>query len=113
MKISRKLELLEEQIAAAQDGNPPNLKGWREKTDVVLRTALGEGSALHRRFKNVRYTPVVITGTTDFSAYRQSGVRRAVAILNAAKTEVELTSETPTALTETVKDVTPAGGPGQ
>lgn len=104
MHISRKLELLEEQTAAAQDGNPPNFKGWREKTDVVLRTVLGEGSSLHGRFMNVRYSPVVITENTDFSAYRQSGVRRAVAILNAAKKEVELASEPHNAPTNAAED---------
>jgi hypothetical protein len=104
MHISRKLELLEEQAAAAQDGNPPNFKGWRKKTDVVLRKVLGEGNALHGRFVNVRYTPVVITESTDFSAYRQSGVRRAVAILNAAKKEVELASETQNAPADEAED---------
>jgi hypothetical protein len=109
MQISRKLELLDEQVAAAQDGNPPNFKGWLKKTDGVLRTVLGEGSALHRRFKNVRYTPVVITDNTNFSAYRQSGVRRAVAIINAARQEVELTSETRKSRTEADGDSSQAG----
>ncbi|WP_411732457.1 hypothetical protein [Paeniglutamicibacter sp.] len=52
----------------------------------------------------MRYTPVVITGSTDFSASRQSGVRRAVAILNAAKKEVELASEIQNAPAETAED---------
>lgn len=64
----------------------------------------GEDNVLLRSFRNLHYTPVINTGTTDFGAYRPSVVRRAVAILNVARKEVELAAEPRTPRAKAEKD---------
>ena len=55
MDRSTKLELLDQQIAAAQDGQPGDFDVWRQTTDVVLRAVLGDASPLYASFKEIRY----------------------------------------------------------
>jgi hypothetical protein len=42
--LAPKLQLLDEQIAAAKGGHPAEFQGWRDQTDVVLRTVMGSDS---------------------------------------------------------------------
>lgn len=94
MDHSRKLQLLQERITAAKNGSPENLSDWRNQTEVVLRTVMGQDSKVYENFKAVRYTPGIYTTNTDFSPYVRAGVMKAVSVLKAATTELELLEET-------------------
>ncbi|MDV7088674.1 nucleotide-binding protein [Rhodococcus opacus] len=96
MKQERKLELLQQQIDAAQGGIPANFDEWRDKTGVVLRAVLGEEDPLCNKFDNVRYSLGAFTSGTPASAFSEAqirGVTKGIAILEAAKTRVELSAE--------------------
>ncbi len=60
---------------------------------MVLRTVMGEESPHLDQFKRVRYSPQVWSPGMDTSRYRPAGVRKGVAILEAAKGELELRAE--------------------
>lgn len=94
MDHSRKLQLLQEQIAAANNGSPGHITDWRNQTEVVLRTIMGEDSKVYRSFKAVKYSPGIYTENTDFAPYVRAGVMKAVSVLKAAITELELLEET-------------------
>lgn len=87
------MQLLDEQIAAAKGGHPDDFSVWRNKTDVVLRTVLGEDTPLHKKFKAVRYSPQVMYSGMDTSGYRPAGVNSVISILESAKLELELAAE--------------------
>lgn len=91
--MSRKLQLLDEQIAAANGGHPADFEGWRNQTEVVLRTVMGTDSPLYKAFQDVRYSPSVMWSGMDTSGYRPAGVRSVISILTAAKRELELVAE--------------------
>jgi predicted nucleotide-binding protein len=93
MDLARKLELLDKQIADAKQGHPDSFEVWRNSAEVTLRAVLGSDSPLLKRFEKVRYSPSVYGTGTDFAAYRVGGVRRATALLEAAKSEVALREE--------------------
>lgn len=93
MDLSRKLALLDEQVAAANNGVPRDFDGWRTQTDVVLRTVMGELSSVYYQFRDVRYRPGAFTAGTDFAPFREQGIRKAVSLLEAAKRELELKEE--------------------
>lgn len=97
MKKAKKLELLDQQIAAANGGHPADFGTWRNTTEVVLRSIFGEASATHSKFQRVRYTPGVYFSGQDVSGYQPAGVRQAVSILESAKLEVELADDDPAA----------------
>ena len=99
MNLTRKIELLDQQIADAKNGLPDDFNGWRNDTDVVLRTVLGNDAPLHAKFKKISYTSQVWVAGMDTSGYRPAGVRRAIAILQAAKKELALQSELEPSLT--------------
>ncbi|WP_181033721.1 TIR domain-containing protein [Arthrobacter sp. SX1312] len=105
MDLARKLELLEEQILAANDGMPSDLQDWKGQAEVVIRTVMGAESPLYKRFNSVSYSPMVIGPGTDFAPYRRSGVQNAVKILKAAKRELELIEESKSALAQVVEDI--------
>lgn len=93
METARKLALLEQQIEEANAGNPADFNLWRQKTDVTLRNTLGDANPLYESFTNIAYSLSVWTSGTPDSAWERAqarGVRQAIAILEAAKLEVEL-----------------------
>jgi predicted nucleotide-binding protein len=95
---AQKLVLLDDQIEEAQSGVPGDLALWRETTEVVLRHVLGDANPLYTRFRQVKYTPSVYTtsgGEVRRVDAATSGVRQAVAILKAAKREVEIAGGAP------------------
>jgi predicted nucleotide-binding protein len=90
---AKKLELLDQQIAAAKDGHPEDFTVWRQTTEVVLRNVLGDTNPLYASFQEIRYGLSIWTDSTPDEAWAEaqaSGVGEAIAILKAAKTEVEL-----------------------
>lgn len=93
MDHARKLQLLQQQIETARNGSPENLSDWRNQTEVVLRTVMGEDSKNYGSFKDVKYAPVMYTSSTDLSRYVRAGVMKAVSVLKAAQTELELLEE--------------------
>lgn len=93
MDLARKIEVLDEQVRAANGGLPLDFEGWRHATEVTLRTVMGEDSPLLKRFDEVRYNPRVYGSGTDAGRYRLAGVKEAIAILEAAKNEITLRAE--------------------
>jgi predicted nucleotide-binding protein len=93
MDLSRKLVLLDEQIAAANNGTPKDFHSWRAEADMVLRMVMGELNNLYFQFRNVRYRPGVVVGGTNTAAHKEQGVLEAVSLLKAAKRELELREE--------------------
>ena len=91
--MARKIELLDAQIEEANDGHPANFSEWRQRTEVVLRTVLGQGTPTYKAFQSVSYSPQVWYSGMDSSGYQPAGVKKVIAILNSAKTEVELNEE--------------------
>lgn len=105
MDLARKLALINERIAAANNGVPSNLDEWKAQTEVVLRAVLGAEALLYKKFTRVSYTPGIFTENTDFTPYRARGVQKAVTVLEAAKRELELTEESKTSATQAVEEV--------
>jgi predicted nucleotide-binding protein len=94
----RKIALLDDKIAEANDGRPADFNVWRETTGVVLRNVLGDAHPLYEAFSKVRYSLSAYTSATPRSAFDQArvaGVNRALSILKAAKLEVELNGGSP------------------
>lgn len=113
MDLSRKLELLDQQITAANGGMPSDFSGWKDQTGVVLRAVLGTESHVYIEFVKLRYSPQVYGAGTDFSPYRQASVKKAISLLNAAKTEVRLSDESHQAtLTKEVETLIDVGDKG-
>jgi predicted nucleotide-binding protein len=106
MELSRKLELLDEQITAANDGTPSNFSDWKDETGVVLRTVVGPGSPLYTDFSMLRFSPSIYTAGTDVTPHRQAGVKKAISLLRAAKKELALRDESrQAALTDEVESL--------
>lgn len=99
MDLRRKVEVLDKQVTDARNGHPEDFEGWRTATEVTLRTVMGEDSPLLSDFRKVRYSPQVWVSGMDDSGYQPAGVKRAIAILEAAKGELALREE----LAEVVK----------
>ncbi|QOT22521.1 TIR domain-containing protein [Paenarthrobacter sp. YJN-D] len=93
MELSRKLELLDEQITAANDGTPTNFSDWKDETGVVLRTLVGQDSPLYSDFSVIRFSPSIYNAGTDITRHRQAGVRKAMSLLRAAKKQLMLSDE--------------------
>lgn len=90
MDLSRKIEILDEQVTDAKNGHPDDFERWRKATEVALRTVMGEDSPLVADFRKVRYSPQVWASGMDTSGYRPAGVKKVIAILEAAKSELAL-----------------------
>lgn len=93
MDLTRKVEVLDKQVTDAKNGHPDDFENWRTATEVTLRTVMGADSPLLADFHKVRYTPQVWVSGMDMSGYRPAGVKRIVAILEAAKSELALREE--------------------
>jgi predicted nucleotide-binding protein len=91
---ARKVELLEQQIAAAKDGDPDDFNEWRTTTETVLRHTVGEDSSALIEFRDNRYTLSMYslggTPQSEHDAARRRGVQRGVGYLRAAIAEVGL-----------------------
>jgi predicted nucleotide-binding protein len=97
---ARKIQLIDQQITEANNGDPQDFNVWRETTAVVLRTVLGDTSPLYVSFREIQYGLSMFSTSTPAEAWeraRTRGVSEAIAILKAARTEVELTGGSPEA----------------
>jgi predicted nucleotide-binding protein len=93
---ANKLLKLDEQISAANNGEPDDLNSWKAKSEIILRYAVGDDDRLVEDFRKVRYALGAFTERTtqqEFAAATRRGVRNAVALLEAAKTKVELNDD--------------------
>lgn len=95
MDITKKIELIDSQITAANDGQPEDFATWKNQTEVVLRTIFGVGHPTYESFLRIRYSPQVFSPDSqpDTAAYRRRGVKSALALLAGAKLELQLTDE--------------------
>src|SRR4051794_7599319 len=93
MDLARKIEVLDKQVTDARNGNPEDFERWRTATEVALRTVMGADSPLLAQFSTVRYTPSVSFSGMDTSGYRPAGVKKVIALLEAAKSELALREE--------------------
>jgi predicted nucleotide-binding protein len=86
------IELLQTQIAEANNGRPADFESWKRKTATVLRMAFGEGTQHLKDFDGLRFGPGVwFSGMPDtaFDSAREEDVRSVMAILEAAVFELE------------------------
>ncbi|WP_441964827.1 TIR domain-containing protein [Mycolicibacterium houstonense] len=98
LTTAKKLHLLDEQIGNAKGGSPENFEAWKARTEVVLRHAVGDTDSLVADFRKIKYTLGFATDRTPQSSYdaaRRRGVLKGVALLEAAKTKVEIEDEFP------------------
>ncbi len=93
MELARKIEVLDKHVTDAKNGHPDDFEGWRTATEVALRTVMGDDSPLLAEFRNVRYRPQVWVSGMDTSGYRPAGVKKVIALLEAAKSELALRQE--------------------
>ena len=93
MDITRKVQVLDQQVTDAKNGHPDNFEGWRTATEVALRTVMGSESPLLAQFHKVRYSANFYVSGMDTSGYRPAGVKKVVALLEAAKSELALREE--------------------
>lgn len=93
MDFMRKIEVLDIQVAEAKDGHPDDFHRWQTQTEVTLRTVMGEDSELLKQFRKLSYSPRVMYSGMDTRGYRPAGVKKAIAILEAAKSELSLRRE--------------------
>ena len=93
MDLARKVEVLDKQVTDAKNGHPQDFDAWHAATEVALRTVMGEDSPLLAQFSNVRYSPPMRVSGMDVSGYRPAGVKKVIAILEAAKSELALREE--------------------
>lgn len=97
---ARKTELLNQQIDEAHAGEPEDFNLWRQRTEVVLRNIVGDVNPLYASFTAIHYSMLAFSTNTPQSSFDQArmrGVRQAIAVLEAAKTEIELTGGMPEA----------------
>jgi predicted nucleotide-binding protein len=93
---ARKLMLLDEQISDARSGEPKDFNAWKAKAGVVLRAAVGQDDPLVGKFEKVKYTLGFYSDRTtqaEFNAARRRGVLQAVALLDAARTQLEINDQ--------------------
>lgn len=93
MDLARKVEVLDKQVTDAKNGYPNDFETWRTATEVALRTVMGAESPLLAQFQKVRYSPQAWYGGMDTSGYRPAGVKKVIAILEGAKSELALREE--------------------
>lgn len=94
---AKKILLLTEHINAANNGNPDNLDAWKAKAGVILGQVLaGSGAQLEADLRATRFLlSAVSSATTDEQrqAARRRGMLKAVSILEAAITQLEIEDE--------------------
>ena len=103
VKTAKKLLLLDEQITAARNGEPQDFNAWKAKTGVVLRNTVGESDPLVAQFNKISYSLRVSSNRTtpaEFNEARRRGVRRGIALLEAAKTQLEISDDLGSAVSD-------------
>ncbi|MFL0239280.1 TIR domain-containing protein [Mycobacterium sp. SMC-17] len=93
LTTAKKLILLDEQIHDARGGEPTDFNEWKAKTGVILRRTVGEADPLVVKFEKIKYTLGFWTDRTtqaEFNAAKRRGVLQGVALLEAAKTQLEV-----------------------
>ncbi len=93
MDLARKVEVLDKQVTEARNGAPIDFDAWHASTEVALRTVTGDESPLLARFHKVQYSPSAMYSGMDTSGYQPAGVKKVIAILEAAKSELGLRDE--------------------
>lgn len=87
----QKIELLDQQIAAAKDGQPDDIAQWRMRTETVLRRTVGEGSAALNAFRAISFSWISFGDPIDQTQERQrDAVLRAIVCLKSAVAELDL-----------------------
>lgn len=87
----RKVELLNEQIAAAKDGHPDDFAEWRLGTETVLRSTVGEGSPALNAFRAISFNWISFGDPIDQTRERKrDAVVRAIGCLRSAIAELDL-----------------------
>jgi predicted nucleotide-binding protein len=105
MDRDKKIELLDERISEANYGKPKDFDVWRQTTEVVLRSVLGDTNPLYTSFREVHYGLPAWTDATPPDVWERAqanGVIEVIAILKAAKIEVELTGGLPESKAEQI-----------
>lgn len=93
MNLERKIALLDEKIAEANNGYPADFDKWKRTTEVAIRLVMGEESEQLKSFQGVRYSPGFWYSGMDTSGYRPAGVKSVVNILRACQDELRLLEE--------------------
>ncbi|BCW12147.1 hypothetical protein NtRootA4_32090 [Arthrobacter sp. NtRootA4] len=108
------MQLIDNQVSLANDGHPADFAAWRNQTEVVLRKIFDIGHPTYESFLQIRYTPQVFSTNhkPDTAAVRARGVKSALALLGAAKLELQLSEDASTSLggKGTATTPTPADG---
>ncbi|MEE6138778.1 SIR2 family protein [Mycobacterium sp. 050128] len=94
MSKDRKIELLNQQIEAANDGRPDDLAEWRMRTETVLRYTVGEGSLALTKFRDISYGRITFDNE-DPADIQRDGVLKAIGYLRSAIEEVDLLDDEP------------------
>ena len=106
MDVAEKQKLIQQQIEEANDGRPANFELWRSRTEIVLRRVIGEMNPQYVKFSALRYSPAMWTSDSPASVFddsRRSGVKQAIAILQAAEFEIGMTVGT---VPQSIEDAT-------
>lgn len=93
MDLSRKLELLQEQIETANKHLVSGFADWMEATEMVLRTVMGNGSALHLKFTLVEFGSSRSLAGPALYEFRNTKIDSALSILRAAQKELRIREE--------------------
>lgn len=93
MDTARKIEVLDKQVTDASNGHPVDFDRWHTATEVALRTVMGVESPLLKAFNEIPYTPSAMVSGISTSGFRPAGVKRGIALLQAAKSELALREE--------------------
>ena len=102
MDHHRKIELIDKQVSDAEAGDPTDFEAWVNGTEVVVRSIFGNASPMHTKITAVSYWPGIVfeeTSATEFANAQRAGVLETIALLKAAKLELEIT-EGPSGTTE-------------
>lgn len=113
MDYDRKLALIDKQISEAADGAPLDFEAWVNGTEVVVRSIFGNASPMHNKVTGVSYWPGIVyeeTSPSDYANAQRVGVQETIALLKAAKLELEIT-EGPSSSSNTPAD--PAREPSE
>lgn len=97
MDPARRVTALRRQIEEANGGRPADFKAWRQRTHAAVRTVMGADHPTVHALDEVSYTLSMWTDSTPDSAWdraQQAGVRSAIAILEGAIHEIELSAPT-------------------
>ncbi|WP_326601845.1 nucleotide-binding protein [Rhodococcus sp. PD04] len=94
MKREQKIALVQAQLDLVNsNGDVDDLEQWKHQNEVAIRNALGIDNPTYKKLVSVKFAPSVYysgMGNEPYISARFSGVRQSVALLKAAKGEIEL-----------------------